>query len=379
MRKIKSITALALIASMCGSLVAFGGETEASESVSGKVGISMPTKELERWNKDASQMEQGLEDLGIDVEVTFSNNDINKQVNDIQTLIGDGVDVLIIAAIDGDSLANVLKDAEDNDIPVIAYDRLIMNTDAVTYYTTCDNFWIGQMQGEYLKEALDLDNAGDKTFNIEIMAGDPADSNAPIYYSAGLEVLQPYIDAGTVNILSGQTSFDQTATVGWDTTNALKRMENILGSFYSDGTVLDAVLCSNDSLARGVTQAIDDNYWNASKQFPLITGQDADEANLRNIIDGKQAMTVFPVVPNEVMTTVGVAKAILEGKTPDASLVDEYDFEVSYDDTNYNNGVKTLPSFCNVPVVVTKDTIQKELIDTGFYKEGDDGYPVSAE
>ena len=339
-----------------------------------KVGIAMPTKSLERWNRDGSYLEEQFKNKGYEVSLTYSDNKIDQQVKDIEGLIADDVDLLVIAAIDGESLTQVLADAKEENIPVISYDRLIMNTDAVSYYVSFDNYTVGKLQGEFVRDQLDLDNA-EGPFNIEFTAGDPADNNAGFFFNGAYDVLKPYIDEGKLVVPSGQTSFDQVATKSWDTATAMTRFQNILGSNYSDGTQLDVALCSNDSTALGVTQAIESDY--AGSNSVIITGQDGDEANLANIVDGKQTMTVYKAVANEAVATLDLGIALLNGETPDASLIDKsgWSFDCAYDTTSYDNGTGIIPSYLLVPTVVTKDNIQKELVDTGYYTMGDDGYP----
>ena len=349
------------------------------ESAGGKkVGIAMPTKSLERWNRDGSYLEEQFKGKGYDVSVTYSDNKIDQQIKDIEGLIADNVDLLVIAAIDGESLTQVLSEAKEENIPVISYDRLIMNSDAISYYVSFDNYTVGKLQGEFVRDQLDLDNAKGP-FNIEFTAGDPADNNAGFFFNGAFDVLKPYIDKGTLVVPSGQTEFDQVATKSWDTATAMTRFQNILGSNYSDGTQLDVALCSNDSTALGVTQAIESDY--AGKNSVIITGQDGDEANLANIVDGKQTMTVYKAVANEAVVTLDVGIALLNGQTPDAALIDAsgWSFDCAYDTESYNNNTKTVPSYLLVPTVVTKDNIQKELVDTGYYTLDDKGYAHPAQ
>lgn len=342
-----------------------------------KVGISMPTKSLERWNRDGSFLQEQFKALGYEAELTYSDNDSDQQVNDIQNLIADNVNLLVIAAIDGESLSTVLQDAKDQNIPVISYDRLIMNTDAISYYVSFDNYTVGKLQGQYIVDTLDLANAGDKTYNVEVTAGDPADNNAGYFYNGAMDVLKPYIDKGTLKIPSGQMKFEEVATAAWDTATALDRMQNILASYYADGTQLDVCLCSNDSTALGVTQAIESDY--AGSNTPIITGQDGDVANLKNLLDGKQSMTVYKAVANEAVVTVALAQEVLAGNKPDAALTDKFDCEATYDTSSYDNGTGVIPSYLLVPDVVTKDNYQEKLVDTGYYKVGDDGYLAAAQ
>jgi putative multiple sugar transport system substrate-binding protein len=154
-------------------------EAPAAEAGGKKVGIAMPTQSLERWNRDGSFLEAQFQAAGYETELTYSDNDIKKQVSDIENLIADNVNLLVIAAIDGESLTQVLADAKDNNIPVISYDRLIMNTDAISYYVSFDNYTVGKLQGEFVVDTLGLKlDDTSKTYNIEFTAGDPADNNA---------------------------------------------------------------------------------------------------------------------------------------------------------------------------------------------------------
>lgn len=376
----KKFLALALAMAMSLTLVACGskdggssapaasGSSDASVSVGGEggtVGIAMPTKSLERWNRDGSYLKEQFETAGYGVELKYSDNDVEQQNNDIAAMIADGVDLLIVAAIDGDSLSNVLGDAKDAGIPVISYDRLIMNTDAISYYVSFDNYTVGTLQGQFVIDQLGLDlNDTSKTYNIEFTAGDPADNNAGYFFNGAFDTLKDYIDAGILNVVSGKTTFEQVATPSWSTDTALENMQNTLASYYSDGTVLDVALCSNDSTALGVAQAITSDY--AGTNAPLVTGQDGDIANLRNIVDGIQTMTVYKNVANEAIVTLELAKAMLAGETPDASLIDTFGIDCAYDTSSYDNGTGIIPSYLLVPSVITKDNLQ-ELVDTGLY------------
>ncbi|MCI8304023.1 MAG: sugar ABC transporter substrate-binding protein, partial [Lawsonibacter sp.] len=337
------------------------------------VGIAMPTQSLERWNRDGAYLDEQFKAAGYKTIVTYSDDKSEQQVNDIQNMLAQNVDLLVIAAIDGNSLNTVMNDAGAAGVPVIAYDRLIMN-DNVSYYVSFDNFTVGVLQGTYVKEALDLDNAAGP-FNIEFTAGDPADNNAPFFYNGAISVLQPYIDSGKLNVVSGQTAFDVVGTAGWKTENALNRAQNVLASYYADGTKLDAWLCSNDSTALGVAQAITSDY--AGGTSVIITGQDGDVANLHNIKDGVQSMTVYKAVANEAVVTLDLAKAILDGKTADASLISAsgWSFDCAYDTESYETtpGNKC-PSFLLVPDVVTADNMEEKLVTPGYYSVGSDGY-----
>ncbi|MBQ6325873.1 MAG: sugar-binding protein [Clostridia bacterium] len=337
-----------------------------AEEAKKKVGIAMPTQSLERWNRDGAYLKEQFEAAGYEAILTYSDNKNDQQVNDIDNLLSQGVDLLIICAIDGDGLNTVMDRAAEAGVPVISYDRLIGN-DAVSYYVSFDNYTVGTLQGKFVEEKLDLANAGDKTYNIEFTAGDPADNNAGYFFNGAYDVLKGYIEAGTLKVVSGQTEFQQVATAQWSTDTALARAQNILASYYADGTVLDAWLCSNDSTAAGVAQAIESDY--AGSNAVIVTGQDGDIANLRNIVDGKQTMTVYKNVANEATVTLEVAKGILSGAAIDETLIANFGgIECAFDTTSYftSEGHFT-PSFLLVPTVVTKDNLQY-LVDTGLYQ-----------
>ena len=374
----RKLLAMALCGVMAASVAApaFADSSvaEAAADRGGQtIGIAMPTQSLERWNRDGSFLDKQFQAAGYKTELKFSNNDIKTQVSDIENMIADKVDLLVVAAIDGESLSTVLADAKDAGIPVIAYDRLIMNTAAISYYVSFDNYTVGTLQGKFVADQLDLENQ-DGPFNIEFTAGDPADNNATYFFNGAMDTLKPYIDAGKLVVPSGQTKFDQVATAQWDTQTAMERFQNILASYYADGTKLDVALCSNDSTALGVAQAIDSDY--AGDNTVLVTGQDGDEANLANIVDGKQTMTVYKAVANEAVVTLDLAEAILSGEKPDDKLISDskWSFDCTYDTETYDNGTGVIPSYLLVPVVVTKDNMVKELVDTGYYTQDSDGY-----
>ncbi|MBQ9865803.1 MAG: sugar-binding protein, partial [Lachnospiraceae bacterium] len=263
--------------------------TTSNEGAGKKVGVSMPTKDLQRWNQDGANMEKELIAAGYEVDLQYAANDVQQQLSQIENMIAGGCDVVVIAAIEGSSLGEALDMAKASNIPVIAYDRLLMNSDAVSYYATFDNYKVGTVQGTYVKDSLDLDNAAGP-FNIEFTAGDPGDNNAGYFFNGAYDVLKPYIESGKLNVVSGQKSFDEVATPTWATDKAQSRAENILSSYYADGTNVDVWLCSNDSTALGVENALAANY---NGSYPIITGQDCDIENTKNMIAGKQSMSVF--------------------------------------------------------------------------------------
>ena len=380
----KKLLALVLVACMILAVGAFSAFADEGDLI----GISMPTKSLERWNRDGTYLKEQFEAAGYKVELTYSDNDAVKQNNDIANMIADGVKVLIISAIDSDSLSSVLADvaidadslsatladAAEAGITVIAYDRLINNAD-IAYYVSFDNYTVGVLQAKYVIDALDLENAGDKTFNIEFTAGDPADTNAGYFFSGAFDTLKPFIDAGTLKIPSGKTTFEQVATPQWSTDTALENFQNTLASFYGDGTVLDIALCSNDSTAAGVAQAIVSDY--AGENQPIVTGQDGDIGNLQNIVDGIQTMTVYKNVSDEAGVTLVLVDAILNGETPGAELCEKFSADAAFDTETYDNGLGVVPSYLLVPYSIDASNLDL-LVETGNYEwDADHQYLVS--
>ena len=338
---------LAIVLCMLLLVVSVGAMAE-------KVGVSMPTKDLQRWNQDGENMQKQLEAAGYTVDLQYASNDVQTQLSQVENMISEGADVLVIAAIEGSSLGEALTMAKDEGIPVIAYDRLLMESDAVSYYATFDNYMVGTVQGTYIKNTLDLDNAAGP-FNLEITAGDPGDNNAGYFYQGAVDVLKPYIDSGKLVVKSGQIAFDDVATPTWSTETAQNRAENILSSFYADGSNVDVWLCSNDSTALGVENALAANY---TGTYPIITGQDCDIANTKNMIAGKQSMSVFKDTRTLAAQVVKMVGQILKGETVDVN-----------DTETYNNNVIVVPSYLCEPVFADVNNYKELLIDSGYYTE----------
>ena len=260
------------------------------------IGVSMPTKNLERWSRDGENLKSLLEDLGYVVELQFADNKVEQQNSQIQTMINKSPAVIVVGSIDGSALGPVLETASGLGVKVIAYDRLIRDTKAVDYYVTFDNYNVGALQGRYIVDALDLDHTAGP-FNFEPFAGSPDDNNARFFFAGAWDVLTPYISSGKLVCPSGKlpASVDDWQSIGiqaWSNTTAQAEMENRLNSFYSATTRVDVVLCPNDAIALGVGQALDSAGYGGS-DWPVLTGQDADQANVANIVNGKQSITVF--------------------------------------------------------------------------------------
>ena len=336
--------------------------TAAFAAKKAKVGISMPTKDLQRWNQDGANMKADFEKAGYQVDLQYAANDINTQISQIENMITGKCKVLVIAAIDGSSLSNVLATAKKKKIQVIAYDRLIMDTDAVSYYATFDNYKVGTLQGDYLVDKLGLKSrsASDPVY-MEFFTGDPGDNNINFFFGGAMDILTPYIKKGVIVCPSGQTEKAQCATLNWSTEEAQKRMENLITSnkYGPKGQKLDAVYCSNDSTANGVTNALLSAGYDASN-FPVITGQDCDIVSMKNMLKGYQSMSIFKDTRTLAAQVVKMVEAIMGGTT------------VPVNDTKtYNNNVKVVPSFLCDPVFGDLSNYKALLIDSGYYKESE--------
>ncbi|MDF2802961.1 MAG: chvE [Anaerocolumna sp.] len=321
----------------------------------GKIGVAMPTKDLQRWNQDGSNMKAQLEAAGYTVDLQYANNDISTQVSQVENMITNGCTALVIASIDGGSLGTVLAKAKESNIPVIAYDRLIMDSDAVSYYATFDNYMVGTIQGNYIVDALDLKNAAGP-FNIELFTGSPDDNNARFFFGGAMDVLNPYIESGKLVVVSGQKKFEEVATLNWSTEEAQKRMENLITANYANGTKLDVVLSSNDSCAIGISNALQSSY--QGDTFPVLTGQDCDITATKNILAGKQSMSIFKDTRTLAAKVVEMVDAIMTNT------------EVPVNDKEtYDNGKGIVPTFLCEPVFADKSNYKELLIDSGYYTE----------
>ena len=352
MKKILTVLlAGAMALTMIGCSSASGGT---------KVGVSMPTKDLQRWNQDGSNMKSQLEKAGYKVDLQYAANDIPTQVSQIENMITSGCKVLVIASIDGSALKNPLDEAKKKNIKVIAYDRLIMNTNAVSYYATFDNYKVGTIQGDYLVEKLGLKSrSASNPVYMEFFTGDPGDNNINFFFGGAMDVLKPYLDKGAIVCPSGQTAKAQCATLNWSTEEAQKRMENLItGQGYGpNGNRLDAVYSSNDSCAMGITNALVNAGYTAAN-FPIVTGQDCDIGSVKNMLAGTQAMSIFKDTRTLASKVVEMVDAIVKGGEPPIN-----------DTKTYDNGTGIIPSFLCEPVFGTVDNYKELLIDSGYYTE----------
>lgn len=321
------------------------------------IGVAMPTKSLQRWNQDGSNMKKMLEAAGYQVILEYADDKVEQQVTQVENMVTKGCKAIVIASIDGTALKGVLAEAAKEGIKVVAYDRLILDSPNVDYYATFDNYLVGKIQGEYIVKTLGLDN-GKGPFNLEVFGGSPDDNNAFFFNRGAMDVLQPFIDSGKLVVNSGQTKMEQIAIQGWKSEGAQARMDNLLTANYADKKV-DVVLSPNDSLAQGIVASLKAaGYGSAGKPFPVLTGQDCDVTSVKLLIEGSQSMSIFKDTRTLADQVVKMVTAIMDGK------------EVPVNDTKtYNNNVKVIPSFLCEPVFADKSNYKALLVDTGYYTE----------
>jgi putative multiple sugar transport system substrate-binding protein len=359
---VAAVAAGALLLSACS-----GGSTGGTGDGGGDgglIGVAMPTKSSERWIQDGNAVKAALEEQGYTVDLQYAEDDIPTQVSQIENMITKGAEALIVASIDGTTLTEVLQNAADSDIPVIAYDRLIRDSENVNYYASFDNFLVGQQQAWSVLNGLGLTEldgtaiagAPAGPFNIELFAGSPDDNNATFFFNGAMDVLQPLIDDGTLVVKSGQTDFQQVATLRWDGETAQSRMEDILTATYSDGTQVDAILSPYDGISRGIISALTDAGYAVGAEWPIISGQDAELDSVKAINRGEQYATIFKDTRQLAQVAVDMAVALLNDEEPEVNNT-----------TDYDNGVKVVPSYLLDPVIVVKDNITEVLVDSDYW------------
>jgi putative multiple sugar transport system substrate-binding protein len=340
-----------LVASASLSALLVAGSAHAADK--GLIGISMPTKSSTRWISDGESMVKEFTAMGYSTDLQYAEDDIPNQLAQIENMVTKGAKVLIIAAIDGTTLSDILKKAHEAGVKVFAYDRLISKTADVDYYTTFDNFGVGVLQAKSLVEGLKAKGAG--PYNVELFGGSPDDTNAFYFYDGAMSVLQPMIDAKEVVIVSGQMGMDKVGTLRWDGAVAQARMDNLLSANYTDKKV-NGVLAPYDGLSRGIISSLKGVGYAPGPEMPVVTGQDAELPSVKGMMAGEQYSTVFKDTRELAKVTAKMVDTVLQGKEPEIN-----------DTKTYNNGVKIVPSFLLTPYSVGKDDITKMLVDSGYY------------
>lgn len=328
-----------------------------ADSKGKKIGVAMPTQSSERWIRDGKNMKQKLEALGYEVDLQYAEDEVQTQVSQIENLISSGVDCLVIASIDSSTLVNPLQQAKDAGIPVIAYDRLLMDTDAVSYYASFDNKGVGTAIANYIVEKKDLEGAraAGESYTIEFFMGSPDDNNAVLLNDGVMEVLQPYLDDGTLVCKTGRTSFAETNILRWSQETAQKNCEDYLSGYYANEK-LDIACTAFDGFAYGVRSALEGAGYKIGEDWPLVTGQDAELMAVKNIISGHQTMTIYKDTRLLADKCVTMVQAVLEGTEPEIN-----------DTEQYNNNVKVVPSYLCTPIPVDVDNYKEILIDGDYY------------
>ncbi|MCJ8518479.1 putative multiple sugar transport system substrate-binding protein [Pseudorhizobium tarimense] len=350
MKFLKYLSTAAMLAS-----IAFAAPATAQDK--GLVGVAMPTKSSARWIADGDNMVKVLQERGYETDLQYAEDDVPNQLSQIENMIVKGAKVLVIASIDGTTLSDVLQQAADQDIKVIAYDRLIRDSANVDYYATFDNFQVGVLQAQSLVDGLKA-SGKEGPYNIELFGGSPDDNNAYFFYDGAMSVLQPMIDSGDIVVGSGQTGMDQVATLRWDGATAQARMDALLSSTYADKR-LDGVLSPYDGISIGILSSLKGvGYGSGDMPMPIVTGQDAEVPSVKSILAGEQYSTIFKDTRELAKVTVDMVDAVMSGKEPEVN-----------DTKTYDNGVKVVPSYLLKPVVVNKDNWNDVLVGSGYYTE----------
>ncbi len=338
-----------------GTETTSGGETD--QPGAGKtVAIAMPTQSSERWIKDGDNMKAQLEALGYKVLLQYAEDDPQQQVSQIENFVSQMVDCIVIAAVDSGALTTVEAQAKTAGIPIIAYDRLLMDTDAVSYYASFDNKGVGTAIANYIVDAKDLEGAkaAGESYTIEFFMGSPDDNNAVLLYEGIMEVLQPYLDDGTLVCKTGRTSFDETCILRWSQETAQQWCENYLSGFYADED-LDIACSAFDGFSYGIRSALEGAGYTEAN-WPLITGQDAELMAVKNIISGKQTMSIYKDTRLLAEKCVTMVNAVVTGSEPEIN-----------DTETYDNGVLVVPSYLCTPVAVDVNNYEELLVDGGYY------------
>ncbi|KPW81924.1 MULTISPECIES: sugar-binding protein [Pseudomonas syringae group] len=321
----------------------------------GTIGIALPSKTEARWVSDGSSIVDSLKKLGYDTDLQYAQYEAPTQLSQIENMMVKGVKALIIAPIDGTTMADVLKQARDKGIKVISYDRLIRNSKDFDYYVTFDNYRTGVLQGQSIVDSLTL-KQGKGPFNLEIFAGSTDDNNAHVVYAGVMSQLKPFIDSGKLVVRSGQIDMDKTATPNWDGALAQSRMDNLLSAFYGNAH-LDAVLAMNDQIANDVVSSLlSVGYGSGTSAMPIVTGQDAEVSSVKSIIAGNQSSTIFKDTRALAGTAAQMVDAELTGKAVTVN-----------DSKSYNNGSMIVPTQLLTPQLVDRSNWQKILVDDAHF------------
>jgi putative multiple sugar transport system substrate-binding protein len=311
------------------------------------IGVALPDRTSENWVLAGDLFTNGLDEAGFEGNVQYagSSNSVGDQQQQIQTMIDGGAEVIVIGAADTNQLATQLQAADAAGITVIAYDRLIQNSDLVDYYVAFDNYHVGELQAESLLQGLEERYGDQESWNIELFSGSPDDSNSAVFFDGAMSVLQPRIDDGTLTVVSGQTTVQQTSTEDWAAENAQNRMDTILQSSYQ-GQELHGVLSPNDNLARAILTSVQ----NDGRDVPVVTGQDSEVESVRAIVAGTQYSTIYKDTRALVAATIEMVQALQAGEEPETTATSD-------------NGAMEVPANLLEPVIVTQENAAEAYAD----------------
>jgi putative multiple sugar transport system substrate-binding protein len=360
----KSLSGL-LVVGLALSLAACGSDstdktTGVDANKGSTIGIAMPTKTSERWLADGKNMVEQFTAMGYKVNLQYAGDNVKVQVAQVKTMVEQGDKLLVIAAVDGSSMTEVLAGAAAKDVPVIAYDRLLTKTKDVGYQATFDNDRVGVMQGQVLIDRLGLTKGAKGPFNIELFAGSGTDVNAKSFYVGAMRVLQPYIDSGALVVRSGETKFELITTLNYSGDLAVKRLKPLMAKYYKTAK-LDALLSPYDGMTiKMLTLLKTQGYGTKKKPLPINSGQDAELPSIKSIIKDEQTGTIYKDTRELAKVTVQQGNALLTGAKP---LIN--------DTTSFNNGIKTVPTYLLYPVAVDKSNYKTLLVDSGYYTAAD--------
>ncbi|WP_131113835.1 D-xylose ABC transporter substrate-binding protein [Lichenihabitans psoromatis] len=331
---VRSFTTLLGGVAIAATLVGLtsGAQASADKPV---IGFSIDDLRLERWTRDRDFFVDAAKKLGATVTVQSADANEERQISQIENMISRGVDAIVIVPFNGKVLGNVINEAKQAGIKVVAYDRLILDSD-IDAYITFDNERVGEMQAQGV---LDAKPSG----NYFMMGGSPTDNNSKFLREGQMKVLQPAIDAGKVKIVGAQWVPE------WSATTALQIMEDAL---TANKNMIDGVVASNDAEAGGVVQALTAQGL-AGKT--AVSGQDADLAAIQRVKAGTQTVTVYKPLKSIASTAAEIAVDLVKGKTPAFT-------------TELDNGKKKVPTTLLTPTLITKtnwDTVVKD----GFYTQ----------
>ena len=343
MRRSTSITLLFLFSLLASACVSSNQQGNAGATRKKKgpndpvvIGFSMDTLKEERWQRDKDLVEKHAKDLGMQVLVQVANGDDNLQVKQAENLLTQGVDVLIVAPHNAEIAASIVEAAHRQGVPVISYDRLIKNSD-VDLYISHQVIKIGEMQAKYI-----VDHVNKKPANFVIVGGSPTDNNALLLHEGQMNILKPAVDSGDVKIVADQYAKE------WQASAALNIVENAL---TQSNNKVDAVVASNDGTARGAVQALEGQ--NLAGRV-LVSGQDADLASLKLIVEGKQTMTIYKSIQPLAYGAVDAAIKLARGE------------KVETTDT-LDNGFKKVPAILLEPVAVDRSNLVGTIVKDGYH------------